>query len=362
MFSNDLSRLISLCTILLAILAAPVMAGEPDHPVADAPAAYVDIDSGFSIVPPEDWEAVPDSAGAAVAFLSPLVDEADTLRENFNVTVLEIDELPEPQDLADGTFDSVRDTFDDLTLLSAENTILNGMPAVRIEYTCQYQEIDLQIVQYLVLTDGTDYVVTFTALEDTFEDYIPTFEVTAASLTSLEHAPGVEDDPVPVPAPADDDEDEAEEVVYVNEDLGFAMTLPVGWRLDLSNPSMLAVFMSPQANEEDQFAENMNLMAVDAQELPSASEYGEALVASMNTTLEGGELLTSEDLTINDFPAVRIEYGYLLQGHTIRASQHIILLGDFAVIVTSTATGDTFEAYKVDFDAAIDSLTLIGDE
>ena len=60
----------------------------------------------------------------------------------------------------------------------------------------------------------------------------------------------------------------------------------------MSNPSMLAVFMSPQADEEDQFFENMNFLAVDAEELPDATEYGNALLGSLGATLEGGELLS----------------------------------------------------------------------
>ena len=140
MTSNDLKRLIGLCTLVLALLAGPALAGDPnagDEP--EAPAAYVDEDNDFSIVPPEGWETNVDAPGAVVGFLSPPEDEDDALRENFNVTVLEIDELPTPEELAEGTFDSVRGTFEDLELLLGEDTFVNGMPAVRIEYTCVYQ-------------------------------------------------------------------------------------------------------------------------------------------------------------------------------------------------------------------------------
>jgi len=65
---------------------------------------------------------------------------------------------------------------------------------------------------------------------------------------------------------------------------------------------------------------------------------------------------------IGDFPAILVEYGYQLQGYPVRATQHIILLGDKALIVTCTALDDTFEAHRADFEGAINSLTLIEDE
>ena len=366
----NVSRLISLCAILLAILAAPVAAGPDAAEVTaevEAPTPYVDEDNGFSILPPQEWEASFDTPGTVVTFMSPQEDDADAVRENFNIAVLAIDELPAPEALADEVFDSVRGTFEDLELLSAEEVTLNGMPADRIEYKCTFQQLRLRMVQYLVLTDGADYVLTFSAHDEAYDAYRETFEAAFETFTALDEV-AVDDDADDTPAVHVDEfgmpEEVADEepVVYVNEAYNLQVTPPAGWEIDESDTDMIVVFMSTPTGDDDNFGENINMLTAVADELPDPAEYGQAILDNLGAAFENTQLIAADSLMIGDRPAIRVEYGYTAMELDLQASQHIILADDIVYIITCTALDDTFEAYKEDFEASVGSIVIADDE
>lgn len=133
---------------------------------------YENADYHTSIQYPEDW-TVQELPGVAFAIAAPLDGADDTFAENVNLVV---------QDLGGQEINA--DDYKELSKAQLKQTITNfdlrdegslteaGVNGFYLDFAGQQGEHDLYWRQFLVLDGGKAYTLTYTAEEDSFDNYV----------------------------------------------------------------------------------------------------------------------------------------------------------------------------------------------
>lgn len=107
---------------------------------------------------------------------SPQTDSADNFRENLNVT---FEGLTAPITLSqyvDSQIVQLRGGFVDFSLIESADRTLRGRATRRIVYEHNYNGRRVRVLAYMSVTAQRAYVLTATALSETFDTYLPVFE------------------------------------------------------------------------------------------------------------------------------------------------------------------------------------------
>ena len=156
----------TICLLSVAL----VLASCRDEDDAPAPEEGVEITMTF----PDDWDNT-NRFGDPVVLVgtSPPELGTDTFRENVNVVT---EEAPDAtlSSYYDATLEALND-FQNFTVLSTQDTILNGYRAKKVIFTAESNQTTLQFMDYILHEKETGIIVTCTALEESFARYEATF-------------------------------------------------------------------------------------------------------------------------------------------------------------------------------------------
>src|SRR3989344_5488207 len=123
----------------------------------------------YTIKYPTDW--TPKEQGAIVIFELPSEDASDTMYENVNVIAV----LSTNQDMDEyvmGEIDRIRADVSNFKLLDYSNDTIPGMVSRRIVYIEDGGENKYQYMQIIARKEDKTYMITYSALADTFPTYI----------------------------------------------------------------------------------------------------------------------------------------------------------------------------------------------
>jgi hypothetical protein len=132
---------------------------------------------GYSIMAPAGWEkkdtTISDSPFTTIK--SPLEGDNDNFRENLTVTT----ENTQGADLTayvDLSRANLLKQYPSAEILTDGETTINGVPAKWLVYSFNYSGYDLKNTVYIMVKNGMSYVVTCTALKNTFDKYQADFK------------------------------------------------------------------------------------------------------------------------------------------------------------------------------------------
>ena len=148
---------------------------------AKVPADFVehrDADSGASVRAPKDWQAAkPASANTKLNLV------ADAQRRTVSLVVVPAMRGATLPALIEKTPEALGGQFEGFKLHRADVVKLNGQPAARLVYESVLgKDIKMRSCQFMVLRNGNQYVLTYTARDAEFDALLPTAEQVAASL------------------------------------------------------------------------------------------------------------------------------------------------------------------------------------
>lgn len=143
--------------------------------------SYTNSGEKLSISYPSARTVQEGSFNSIVMFFTPLGD-GDTFKENAGITK---EALPEKMTL-DAYYNSARDLLSgaikDFKEISVTDTTINNLPAKKVVFAGKQDAFSIQWQQYVILKDTTIYVITYTALIDTFNQNLADFDAMAQSL------------------------------------------------------------------------------------------------------------------------------------------------------------------------------------
>ena len=136
---------------------------------------YYDDKEDFSIRFPDDWEVVEEFMGTRVFGRSPQSGADDQFQENVNVVVEKVGSVTlEEYDKI--SMANVARIVTDYRLIDSGPTTLGGEPGRRMVMSHRMGQYSIMASCHFAVKDGRAYVVTCTALEDTYDQFAPKFD------------------------------------------------------------------------------------------------------------------------------------------------------------------------------------------
>ena len=134
-------------------------------------------DNGIKMKYPKNWarQDIENPATASkVTFLSPLENSADKFQEEVNVS---IEDLPEPMKLEEyskSALKEIKDYLPDAKIDAASATTLANRPGYEVVFTGKDGSLILKRRQVWVLKNNQAYIITYTAEEGKYENFLKT--------------------------------------------------------------------------------------------------------------------------------------------------------------------------------------------
>jgi eukaryotic-like serine/threonine-protein kinase len=133
---------------------------------------YTDEKQKFSIKYPDGYTVK--TVGSAVVFSAPLSGKRDTFAESFNIVVVGVADYPGTmQSFYQRSKKSLQETMPQLRIIDEGMETISGRPAFRLNYTSLQNDTVFEFMQSMVGYYGLVYVLTYTAMPESYEDYLP---------------------------------------------------------------------------------------------------------------------------------------------------------------------------------------------
>lgn len=143
---------------------------------------FVSKDKGFEVVLPKGWEQKKNVMGAEIIALRPKGGKSDSFRENVNVVVENLNQKLAAKDYYKASQSVLAKVFNEFKIEKTGHSTINKHDTYWCIFTHKMGGIRAKVLQYMT-TEGTrGFVVTGSALPDTFDKYKKEFEATAESL------------------------------------------------------------------------------------------------------------------------------------------------------------------------------------
>jgi len=142
---------------------------------------YHDSNLGFALELPEGWEIGQAPNDKTVVMLSPMEGEDDPFRENMNVIVTELDADISLQDLFNLNVNNAKMMLPSFEAIAVEPLEISGAPAMKLIYSFEIEGTTLKNIVYILLKGRTMYTITFSCLEQRFDEFRPAFETIGSS-------------------------------------------------------------------------------------------------------------------------------------------------------------------------------------
>ena len=155
--------------------------------------SYNNTELGIYLQYPANWSKMEEKFDAnvnVISFISTPENDTDTFTENVNIAIEPLqNESITLEEYSNTTLAALSNVFENFSLISKENTNLDGVPAIKIifsitqtQITDQSRDIDtikqipMKIMQILSVKEGKAYVIIYSAEEAKYDDYLPIIE------------------------------------------------------------------------------------------------------------------------------------------------------------------------------------------
>jgi hypothetical protein len=142
---------------------------------------YANPSPAFTIAHPLTWSTRTPVSGAVVAFLAPRSDASDLFSENVNVLRQPVNSGMTLERYTSLSLSNAAQIIQNFNQVSLSTTILSGIPAQRLEYTGAVNGTSLHFFAEWIVTGTDAWVLTYTAEERAYQQYLPDAQTTIKS-------------------------------------------------------------------------------------------------------------------------------------------------------------------------------------
>lgn len=255
---------------------------------------------GIEIGYPVDWVISPDlpSEDEIPNFYDVVTFESPSSASKVPVSVfVGVERIPKSMTLGEYTEASlsyVDDEGSKIDLLESTGTTLSGKLAHRVEYTMTADEsigMKAKVMQVWTINSGIAYVITYVAMGDSYEKYLPTVERMIESF-KITAVTGLSSGPTKTFVP------------YENEALAISLERPDDWQESTISPT--SIRFSPPT-----FGGSVNIFYVDGLGLFTLDQITETAISDLKKEVSLFRLLESNTTTLSGLPARMLVYSGL---------------------------------------------------
>lgn len=134
---------------------------------------YKDPQGFFRLKYPADWGLMENVNGAAVVLYTPLENDLDFFQENINVAIQQVGPDRNIKEYAQVAIDQLTAVFEtNVVMIESQPIYLNDLPAHQIIFLGKGPQATLKYKIIIALKGQTAILLTYTAIESTYDTYI----------------------------------------------------------------------------------------------------------------------------------------------------------------------------------------------
>jgi hypothetical protein len=131
-------------------------------------------ENDFSVDYPNSWQLNTSGKMNSVFFLHSEPETNDTFSENINLITQDLSQQKMSlTEFVDLSLDQVKTALPDSEIIKSEFKEKKGTQYYEVIWKGYVADNNLQFKQYLFMKDNNAYILTFTALQSTFDAYLP---------------------------------------------------------------------------------------------------------------------------------------------------------------------------------------------
>jgi len=149
---------------------------------------YTNADKKYSIEYPSNWRKE-DMPKLDLVLFAPLVDDQQEPQGSINVISEKVDDSVTLDQFYNESHSSLTTTLKEVEVKKSGSKQINGIDTKWVTYTHVMQGVKFEVIQYFVVAKDENqkrvYLMTFSAVGDSFDAYQPLFEKTASTFKVL---------------------------------------------------------------------------------------------------------------------------------------------------------------------------------
>jgi hypothetical protein len=294
----------------------------------------------FTLFVPNGWTDNRDSGISSAYYgLNVIASARYYTPEDANTTL---------SDYVDEYIESCKQTYEDFSFTRKDAALGKNTPAVRIEYDFSRDTLNesskaskAKAVQYIAMHNGDAIMLSFYCESSAFEEYAEVFEQIRKEFLFGEKS---------VVNDIATDKKTPDGMKLASEDnIEYRFYIPNEWNTDLSDGASIAFY-------SESGRPNVSVSSYSLREDMDAKTYFSLCEEDYKKTLEGYELISSEERKIHDIDAVSYTYKTVYGSAELRLMQTVFIYNGSAYSITYTALADRFEAHLDDVEQMLSAF------
>ena len=140
---------------------------------------------------------------------------------------------------------------------------------------------------------------------------------------------------------------------YYKKQEGFSIRFPAEWEQKENVMGTVVIALSPAQGADDAFRENVNVTVETLQSPMDLEKYLELSMANLKDLLSAGQEPEVSDTTLGGEKAKRVVYQTTMGQINVKEMLYLAVKGNRSYAITCSATPDSFDAYKAQFERIV---------
>lgn len=227
-------------------------------------------------------------------------------------------------------------------LLENGAAVLGGADAKKLVYTAKYDSTEFTFRQIFVKYQGDFVILTFYAPTEYYEENTEFFNSISDAFVLCDKAEVTND------CVTDKKTPEGMKIASADK-LEYRLYVPQTWRCNSESGISEAYY--PESGKP-----NVTVVSYSPDSAMTAEEYFAMCEEQYKKSIEGYELILTEDRTVDGKSAKAYTYGASVGGVNVRIMQTVVVYNDMVYSITYTALADSFDAHMQDVNSIINAF------
>jgi len=149
-------------------------------------------------------------------------------------------------------------------------------------------------------------------------------------------------------------------LTYEDKNNHFSINYPSDWSVDTSQKDVSVMFDAPKESDQDIYTENISVTAfsLPVEATSPMENYKNGIIETVKKQSPGIEILNTSSLTINNQPALKIEYKGKRDNIELAYQMTYVFKGKMGYVMVFASVNGDFDKYSSTVDKIINSFKV----
>ena len=301
--------------------------------------SYENKEHGIKILYPYNWEIAENFMGSIVIFRSPKENVFDDFQENVNIVVKKLEKNESLDELTKEAIEDIKANIPNAKFLLSKDVVINNEVWHKVVYTGKFLGLKLKWLQLWKIEGGKAYMITYTAKENNFYDYLPIVDKMINSFEIVKQEVSISET----------------FSTYTDEKYGIKIDYPKDWYVSKQSGRTIVTFISLAENETDSYRENVKIIVKKRKEKDILGWYESYLSKSIKNI----KIVDYENVTLSpEITGWKVVFRGLQRGTDLIFLEYRFLANDGLYVIRYSAKEGSYSKYLPLVDEMIKSLKI----